>query len=82
LSLVYTRDREKITRIENELIDVTSQFVEREDEVSKLEELCTTWKIALHALKLEFVRLALIMEKCSTARQPKKRRFSNEDWRE
>jgi hypothetical protein len=82
LSVLYARDREKITAIESELIDVTSQFVSREDEVSTLEELCTTWKIALHALKLEFMRLALIVEKCSTARQPKKRRFSNEDWRE
>lgn len=82
LSALYARDREKITRIETELIEVTSQFVDREDEVAKLEELCTTWKIALHALKLEFMRLALIVEKCSTARQPKKRRFSNADWSE
>jgi hypothetical protein len=80
LSVLYSRDRDRITDIENRLIGVTSGFVATEDEVSRLEELCTTWKIALHAMKLEYMRLALIVEKCSTSVQPRRRRFSNEDW--
>jgi hypothetical protein len=56
LSGLYTRDRDRIANIETELGEVTAQFVASEEEVSRLEEISTTWKIALHALKMELLR--------------------------
>jgi hypothetical protein len=79
LSALYTRDRDRIAAIETELGDVTAQFVGSEEEVSRLEELSTTWKIALHALKMELMRLGLVVQRCSTPDPPRRRRFSSED---
>jgi hypothetical protein len=79
LSSLYTRDRDRIASIEQELGEVTAQFVASEEEVSRLEEVSTTWKIALHALKMELMRIALVVQRCSTPKPPKRRRFSSED---
>lgn len=80
LSGLYARDRDQIAAIEGELGSITSQFVANEEEVSKLEELSTTWKIALHAMKMEVLRLSVIVQRCSTAKPERRRRFSNEDF--
>jgi hypothetical protein len=82
LSSLYAKEREKIAQIETELGDVTTNFVRSEEEVGKLEEISTTWKIALHALKMELLRLGLVIEKCGTAGVKKKRRMSSEDSRD
>jgi hypothetical protein len=80
LSSLYTRDRDRISSIETELGEVTGQFVASEEEVSRLEEVSTTWKIALHALKMELMRIALVVQRCSTPKPPKRRRLSSEDY--
>jgi hypothetical protein len=82
LSGLYARDREKISGIEAELGRVTNQFVNSENEVSQFEEVTTTWKIALHAMKMELMRLAISVQRCSTPKPQKRRRLSNEDCRD
>ena len=79
LSGFYAREREHVQAIENELGDITTQFVASEEEVSRLEELSTTWKIALHAMKMELLRLAIVIQRCSDTQEQKRRRFSDED---
>lgn len=79
LSGFYAREREHVQAIENELGDITTQFVASEEEVSRLEELSTTWKIALHAMKMELLRLAVVIQRCSNPQAAKRRRFSDED---
>jgi hypothetical protein len=82
LSGLYSRDREKIQGIETDLGNVTTRFVGSENEVSLLEELTTTWKIALHAMKMELMRLAIAVQRCATAKPLRRRRLSNEDCRD
>jgi hypothetical protein len=82
LSGLYSRDREKIQGIETDLGDVTVRFVGSENEVSVLEELTTTWKIALHAMKMELMRIAIAVQRCATAKPLRRRRLSNEDCRD
>ena len=81
LSGQYSSEREKIAALEKELGDITEEFVSTEDEVSKLEELGTTWRIALHTMKMEVLRLGLIVERCSKTKPQKKRRLSDEEIR-
>lgn len=79
LSGQYAKEREKIAAIESNLGDVTSAFIETEDEITKLEEITTTWKIALHAMKMEYIRLATAVQQCSKPFVRRKRRMSGED---
>lgn len=79
LSGLYAKQRDKISAIEAELGEITSKFVQNEDEVSKLEEISTTWRIALHAMKMELMRLAIVVQKCATPKPQKRRRFSDDD---
>ncbi|OHT08106.1 hypothetical protein TRFO_23462 [Tritrichomonas foetus] len=80
LSGFYAKEREKIASIEANLGDVTQQFVASEEELAKLEEVSTTWKIALHAMKMELMRLSIVVQKCSTPKPTKQRRYSDEDY--
>ena len=79
LSGQYAKEREKIAAIESNLGDITSQFIQTEDDITKLEEITTTWKIALHAMKMEYIRLATVVEQCSTPQSKRRRRMSDED---
>lgn len=80
LSTSYAKEREKIASIETELGDVTQKFVSSEEELSRLEEVSTTWKIALHAMKMELMRLSIVVQKCQSPKPIKQRRFSDEDF--
>ncbi|EAY23008.1 hypothetical protein TVAG_182440 [Trichomonas vaginalis G3] len=82
LSAEYAKEREKIAAIEKNLGDVTTQFIQTEDEIARLEDVTTTWKIALHAMKMEYIRLATIVEKCATSSVRKQRRMSDDDFYE
>ena len=82
LSTEYSKEREIILGIEEELGLVTKEYIQKEDEISSLEEISTTWRIALHAMKMEFLRLALTVQKCYTPHYYKKRRYSDEDRRD
>ena len=79
LSGQYAKEREKIAAIESNLGDITSQFIKTEDDITKLEEITTTWKIALHAMKMEYIRLATAVEQCATPQSKRRRRMSDED---
>ena len=80
LSGSYAKEREKIAEIEDSLGEITQQFVSSEEELAKLEETTTTWKIALHAMKMELMRLAIVFQKCSKPKVAKRRRYSDEDY--
>lgn len=79
LSNQYSIEREKIASLEKELGAITEDFVNTEDEISRLEEVGTTWRIALHTMKMEILRLGLIVERCSKTVVTKRRRLSDEE---
>lgn len=80
LSGSYAKERDKIANIETELGEVTQKFISNEEELTNLEEVSTTWKIALHAMKMELMRLSIAVQKCSTPKTTKHRRYSDEDF--
>ena len=80
LSGFYAKERDQIASIETELGEVTQKFIENEEELTNLEEVSTTWKIALHAMKMELMRLSIVVQRCSAPRPRKHRRFSDEDF--
>lgn len=82
LSSKYSMGKDKIKQIEDELGKVTSEFIETENEITKLEDTTTVWRIALHAMKMELSRSAISVQECSTPAPVKRRRLSDEYRRE
>ncbi|KAK8889594.1 hypothetical protein M9Y10_034345 [Tritrichomonas musculus] len=79
LSGFYAKERDQIASIETQLGEVTQKFISNEEELTNLEEVSTTWRIALHAMTMELMRLAIAVQKCSSAKPVKHRRYSDED---
>jgi len=82
LSSDYSKARDTIVKIEDELSDITKVYIQKEDVISQLEEISTTWRIALHTMKMELLRLSITVDRCSSPRRYKKRRYSDEDHHE
>ena len=68
----YVSERDQIAATEHALGEVTTSFAQSEAIVVQLEDVATTWRIALHAMKMELLRLAKSVERCNGASRPRR----------